>query len=738
MKGFDKELVEEANLYVQKDIRSNSRFNLALYNLVNTKHGKYKTSKIKNIGEAPHILDSPLVEISRIELEKYLKSKSFFNAKVKSDIKVKKKKAYLTFTADQGSSFRIRNYTRTINDSAIAKVYNDNFRVPFKIKPGYPYDADSVVQHREQVYLTMKRKGYFDFLRQYTRYEVDSNLQLSLADVKMTLTNPLNRKSHSVYHINNTFFTIKNTRDDAVEPRSMILDSQYHYSDFSNRFRLKALNRYLFFKKGDIYNIDNENLTYDRLYALNVFKNVKIEYVKTSDSTKLDAKIEVVPLKKMSNRVEGEYTFNSGRNGFNIGNTFTNHNLFGGAEQLEVKLKYGILYDARSSTVFDNIFNRDFQAGLNIVFPKLLVPFKTSKVELNGLPHTTVSSSLQIFDQVSAFSNRIFINSLTYDWVETKYKLHSFTPFNIEYRDGRFDPVFRDSLENKGYQLYVRTNDRRYFTLGSQYAYTYNNLRLNTKANFLYFRGAVDVSGNTLGLLGSVFNFKRDNDGFRTVFNLPYLQYTKGEVDLRWYRYLGKERQLVARINPGVIFSYGNNKALPFEKNFYAGGSGGIRAWQARTLGPGNYNREVLPDDKTRRNLRNLDQLGEIKLEGNLEYRFKILSNFFGSKLKGATFTDFGNIWRTKETEENPGGKIEFNKVFKQLAIGAGAGLRFDVEYFVFRFDAGIKVKDPQFVNDQWVIRHVFDSEFKQNYNTTHSPDQYRFIQYNFGIGMPF
>jgi hypothetical protein len=191
----------------------------------------------------------------------------------------------------------------------------------------------------------------------------------------------------------------------------------------------------------------------------------------------------------MSNRIEGEYTFNSGRNGFNIGNTYTNRNLLGGAELLEVKARYGVLFDATSDNkILDRIFSRDLQLGVNLILPKLLVPFRIPVIGKNGMPRTTISSSMQSFDQRDAFRSRVFINSITYDWVETKSKFHSFTPINIEFRKGVLDAVFKDSLLQRGFGLYVRTNDRQFFNFGSQYAFTYNANRITNYNNFFFFR----------------------------------------------------------------------------------------------------------------------------------------------------------------------------------------------------------------------------------------------------------
>ena len=748
LEGVDKIFQEQALLYVQKDIRPNSRFTLALYNAFNTRKGKYRTNRIRKIGEAPNVLDSSLVEISRVQIEKFLSSKGFFDAKVSSEIQIENKKARILFTAKSGEAFKIRNITYEIQDSMVSDLYRRNRSQFSHLKTGSRYDADSLIFEREQIFLLMKRSGYYDYLRQYVRFEVNNHIDSNRADLNMFLSNPEDKDAHEIYTIDESFITIKKSNGtiDAPAPDSAVLDSQYHVKDYSKKFNPELLPKFIYVNKGNIYNIDKEDLTYDRLYDLNVFRNIKIDYVKAADSSnRLTPRYDIVPLKKMSNRVEGEFTFNSGRNGFNIGDTYSNRNLFGGAELLEVKARYGVQFDARESgTILNKIFSQDFQLGANLIFPKLLAPFRLPQFGKNGVPHTTISSSFQLFDQRAAFSNRVFINSITYDWKETNFKFHSVTPINIEFRRGRLDPVFRDTLENRGFFLYVRTNDRELFNLGSQYAYTLNAVRLNTYSNFIYFRGNIDAAGNSIGLLNKLVNLQQDANGDRTIFGLPYQQYVKLETDVRLYRYFGGERQFVARLNPGVGVPYGNSDFLTFEKNFYAGGSSGIRAWQARTLGPGNYNRASLgfgsKADTLRRNLRNLDQLGEIKLEGNMEYRFKIADNFFSAKVKGAAFTDFGNAWKLRQTIENQGEEFQLNRFFQQLAIGTGAGLRFDLNYFVFRLDAGIKVKDPQFTgSDQWVIKQLFNKrEFKEQYAITNNPDRYRFVQYNFGIGMPF
>ncbi|PWS31435.1 translocation and assembly module lipoprotein TamL [Pedobacter paludis] len=760
--SVDKKFEEQAYNYVQKDIRPASAFsiNVPLYNLFNTKDGRYKTNNIKPFGTPPAILDSTLVEISRTQIQKFLKSKGYFQAQVTSDIKVKDKKAEVKFSAKPGPAYFVDKLSNSIANTKIKQLYESNKPGMTHLHTRMQYDEDSLSYEREQIYRVMKENGYFYFLRPYVNFDVvgaEATSKTNKIDLRLNVTDP-EKGPHRQYNIGTTYLIIAPSPDGFPDSlRNYVSRDTTHglsFTDLSKRYRRNPITRYDFLKQGDLFDIRNENLTYDRLYELNIFKNVKIDYFnRDSTSNKINPVIQLIPQKVMSNRIEGEVPFNGGTVGFNLSNTYTNNNLFRGAERFELQVKGGLQSRIGNGTSpFKDIYQRDFSISASITVPRLLIPFYNPTLGGNGMPHTTFSSSYIYALQKDVSVRRVFINSITYDWYETKSKLHSFTPLNFEYRFGNLDDgVDTTIILNNLY--YATLLARKDLTLGMKYNYTLNADKLSQLRTFVYLRAGVDIAGNLLQGISKLTGSKNDpaNNDPAKIFGLPFNQYFRPEVDLRWYKHLGGEKQFVARLNTGVAYAYGNSilTGIPFEKQFFAGGSNGLRAWQARTIGPGNYNRQVLASDAVRKAVFGLDQLGTLRIETNLEYRFTIAKKFFGATLKGATFIDAGNIWNLRKGEsitlERP--ELDELTVFKlgklaqQVAIGTGFGLRYDVQYFVFRFDIGLKLKDPQFTgSDQWVIGKYFSGarDFKNNYNATHAPDTYRFVQYNFGIGMPF
>ncbi|WP_117384130.1 translocation and assembly module lipoprotein TamL [Mucilaginibacter terrenus] len=744
LKGIDDQFKEEAFNYVDKEQQPNNWLNLQFYYTF-SKKGK------RNIGEAPAILDSNLVEFSRVQMQRFLQNKGYLQAKVADSIIIKKQKAELVFTATEGPLFHIRNYRDSIADPKVRELYRNTKGAYSHVKAGSRFDTDSLAYDRDQFFQVMKRNGYFDFYRQYINYTPDSSFRKSIVDLVMIIDNPEGKVSHPTYTINNTLITIArsngrtNGKADTIQ-----VDSQFRFVDYSGRFKPKTVTDYIFQLKGKLFDIDMQTLTTTRLSELNVFRNVPSPtYEKLPDSTnRLDTRLNIVPLKKMSDRVEAEFLFSGGRYGYNLGNTFTNRNLFRQAAALQVKLNWSVLFDSgRSAGDNQGIQNQEFKAGVSLSYPRIVSPFEFPNLAKFGVPHTTFSTNYSLFYQKGLVKRNSWINSITYDFFDTPKKQHSITPINIEFSSGSIDPVAKSELLRQNRYSYVYLIGRTTFTSGSQYTYQYNTIKLNSYENFLYFRGSLDLGGGTLNLLSKILNTPRDTLGQRTMFGYAFSQYIKTEIDLRIYKSLGGERQFVFRLNPGIGVPYGNSNQLIFEKNFYTGGANDIRAWLPRTLGPGQFNRASYgvggAADTTRTRLKYLDQFGEIKIIANAEYRYKLLDNFFGTKLKGALFMDAGNVWRLHKEEENPNGEFRFNNIFQSTAIGIGTGLRFDLSFFIFRLDAAFKFKDPQFRgSDQWVlIKHANElfkaGDFKKTYQQTNG-EGYNFMQLNFGIGLPF
>jgi hypothetical protein len=763
IKGVDKEFTEAAVNFVDKEQQPNNVINLQFYYLF-SKNGK------RDIGDPPAILDSPLVEFSRSQIERFLQTKGYLKAKVSDTIKVKNKKAELIFAAVEGPLFRIRRIQDSIADKKVEGLFLVNRRRFSHVEPGGRFDADSLAYDRDEFFQVMKRNGYFDFYRQYINFVCDTNFKSSVVDIKMIVANPEGKSAHPIYRINNTLITVA-TSDGHTDGHADTLqvDSQFRYVDYSHKFEPRTVIDYVFQRKGQLYDIDRQTLTTSRLSELNIFRNVpNPAYTKLPDSTnRLNSKIDIIPLKQMSDRVEAEFLFNSGQYGYNLGNIFTDRDVFKNAAILQIKLNWSVLFNNGSSLTNPyGIENQDLTVGANLTYPRIISPWHFPILGKYGVPHTTFSTNYQLFYELGLVQRTSFINSITYDFAETAQKTHTVTPIDLEFSRGVINPIAQKELASKDLFAYSYLIGRTIYVTASQYTYQFNANKLNTYSDFLYLRGSMDVGGNSMAILTNILKTPKDSLGSRTIFGHPFAQYAKVDADFRVYRSLGGERQFVFRLNPGIGVPYGNSHqlrfkdttyvgGLVFEKNFYAGGANDMRAWLPRTLGPGQFNRALFygpagpstaptKGDSLRTRLKYLDQFGEIRIVSNLEYRYKLVNDFFGSVLRGALFVDAGNIWRLQPQQGAPNVEFKLNNILPATAIDFGTGLRVDLAFFVFRLDVAFKLKDPQFSgSQQWVLINHFDElfykgPFKTAYQFNNSNDPYNFMQLNFGIGMPF
>jgi hypothetical protein len=298
--------------------------------------------------------------------------------------------------------------------------------------------------------------------------------------------------------------------------------------------------------------------------------------------------------------------------------------------------------------------------------------------------------------------------SFGYRWAAKEFTNHVLTPLEINSVSIFPDSAFVNRLEELNDQRLLNQYTD-HFIMSANYTYIFNNQQLNQVKNFTFFRWNIESAGNVLSAASRLTNAPKNEDGYYSVWNIPFSQYLRSDIDFRYYWALRKDYTLVYRNLVGVGVPYGNSDVLPFEKGFYAGGSNSMRGWNYRTLGPGSFV-DTLAE--------NFERMGDLTIQANLEYRFPIYKWF-----QGALFTDIGNIWLLNENESYNGGQFQLKNFISELAIDAGFGLRLDLSFFIFRIDAATPFRDPSYPLGQ---RWRFDKMQLKN------------VVWNFGIGYPF
>lgn len=755
-----KELNEKALSYLKQ--KPNRTFLLAIFNTFNTVHGKYKDSlKIRHgIGEEPVIYDTLLTSQSNTQLINFLKSKGYFDASSKFLTRIKNKRAYITYQVIPRIPYHVNTITDSISDTTLKRLFNEA-KIRSNLKVGMIYDIDLLDAEQARINELYRENGYFKFSKQYVRFIVFDTLQTKQIGLELIVDNPDSSKHHK-YYIDSVLLNVRadHTEETPIVSHDTInLKNNRFFYDPYKKFKPGIIHNTLYFNSGDIFRSSDQNISYRRFAQLGVFRQIKIDYKEYSRDSiyHLNPQIEVTQNKKLSISLSGEGSLNQDFFGLNSNLIYSDHNFFKGAELFEFKIGGVLNHNLAKQT---NIYNRtEFNTQASIQFPFLVIPFYQPEMGKQGdLPHTKILLGYSYITQPT-YNRREYLTSLSYQFQDTRAKIHTVTPIEISFLKAYLLPVIRSVFDSTGNQSRLQSFTSSIIA-GSAYNYEQNGFLLKTQQNFIYFNGHLELVGNTLSLVDRYLT-KKANQSNGQILGLPYYQFAKSELDFRWYKTVGANGILVFRLAPGLAYSYGKTDLLnsvPFDRQFFVGGPNSIRAWPARQLGPGAYLRKILIPTNSKGDtaallssqLRGLDQTGEVKLEGNVEFRFLLASDFFGRKLSAAAFADFGNIWLARFDHNRREADINSSTFLKQFALGSGAGLRYDLSFFIFRFDVGVKLYDPLFGDTNgWVIQKFGSTAFKEAYLNTYgglnshgqllsSNLAYHFLTYNFGIGFPF
>lgn len=740
--GIDPKLKDEAFTYLRqkpnKKILFVFRFYLGVYNLFDRgKQTKFKKDVKEKVGEEPVIYDSVLTEFSARQVNSFLKNKGYFNSEVKFDTLIRNKKAFVEYQVTMGNPYKLRNLQFLYPDSAIKEILEQN-KFERLIKTGDNYDADIFKQEQQRITTLLRNKGYFDFLRQFVAYEIDSNLNSYQVDIKQLVLPYPDSNGHRIYSIRNSYISVQAIDSyfkNEYKEDTTLVNNQFYYFDKEKRFNPIIFKNILFLQEGDVFNQTSSELMYSRITDLGSFRSTLIKYNKVNGpGNVLDMYIEAIPSKKLYTDLGAEFIFNTNNIGASGNLSFANKNAFGGAEKVELLLK-GAFEDQRRLNL---PIRNESAITLNITIPRLIVPSFIFTSYRYGIPKTLFTASYTVENSFD-YQRRIFNILSGYEWKETQFVTHNLYLLDVNLVQASISNNLRLLFQQAGNLVFLQSFEP-HLSFGSRYSYTYNNQSIETKKDFIYFKFILDVAGNTIYSARKITGLTSDLKN-EVALNLPYYQYIKPEIDLRLTTPFRGDRSMVYRISPGIGLAYGNSEVMPFEKQFFVGGSNSIRGWRSREIGPGGFN--ITDQDSITAgtiNLLRYNRSGEIKFETNIEYRFGIIDNIFGAKLRGATFLDAGNVWFRKRDSSNVGTEFfAFKRAISDLAVSTGAGLRFDYGFFIFRFDVGLKIRDPQFKEkNRWVIQDFGNKRFKDDFKSKNDGFRYNFLNYNLGIGFPF
>ena len=654
------------------------------------------------LGNPPVIFEYYYADRSKEDMQNDLFSKGYFDSRISTEREIKGKKIRIGYKIEAKEQYMITsvNFPELtgvpVRDSLIFMI--DSLKDESLVRVGVPYDFATLKDERDRINDVLRDKGYFNFAADYLIFKLDSSYSEKTIDVYLDLKEDIPKEALRKYYLNK----ITVYADYSLEGDSLGTDTlssgDYRFIYHDHFIKPGALSKAILLKKGELYSFDKYSSTLNKVMGLGVYKyaNISFDHGSGSVTAMLNADLFLTRSIPKSVRLEIQaITKSNDFAGPGINISYQDRNLFHGAELFHLDLNGSYETQIAGSQKGLNTWQFGVKTGLEI--PRFIVPFFDANRVLspNYTPHTTIDASYNLYNRAIYFTMNSAQLSYGYDWRETISKRHEFKIFNLNYSNlSNTSASFDDLLNNNPL---IRESFEQQFLLSLDYRYTFNDqLYMRLPVN-TFFQAEGELAGNTLNLAERLSGAKKADEKNSTLLGIPYSQFVRTTADLRFYINSKKYNALVNRFLIGLGLPYGNSNALPYRKQFYIGGPNSIRSFQFRSVGPGIYYPESVQYASF------IDQTGEIKLEGNLEYRFTIYK-----LVKGALFLDAGNIWLIKIDELKPGGRFEWKRFLDDLAMGTGFGIRFDASFFVLRFDLGVPVRKPWLPDgQQWTLRNI-------------------------------
>lgn len=670
---------------------------LFFYNLVSEpkKPKGFKYWIKHKLGEAPVLFSSVDLDYNSDVLRNYSENNGHFKTRVEAESTRHKDKATAEYIVRPGQQYKIKSVTFP-SDSTILSSSINRLKRRSLLKVGESYNLENIKLERKRIDTRLKEKGFYYFSEDDILVQVDSTVGKFEADLILKIKEETTANSKEQFRINDIFVYPNFSINDTIKGEGGKIKSYRDFTiiDKNNTFDPRVFDRALYFDKDDLYNRTNHNLSLNRLVNLGTFKFVKNEF-KVADTTGnyLNAYYYLTPLPKKSFRIEVLGKTNSANyTGTELNVNWSNRNTFKGAELLSISTFAGLEVQTAGQNNGFNVYRVGGEVSL--VWPRFIAPIKL-KSGSGFVPKTKALLGYEFQERSKLYSLNTFKGSFGYIWKENVRKEHELKITEITYASPMHVTALYDSQINDNAALGKVIEKQLIF--GPTYSYTYTNTMQKRKKNTMYFRGDMDLAGTLAGLVTGADAKVKDP---KEILGVPFSQFVKLQADFRFYHKLSQNSEIASRVVAGGAFAYGNSTTIPFIKQFFIGGTNSIRAFRARSIGPGSF----VPEKNAGGFLP--DQSGDVKLEFSTEYRAKIYS-----VVNGAVFFDAGNIWSINAKDEFGVVQKEKNfskKFYEDIAVGAGIGLRFDFSFLILRTDFAVPLRLPYGnVSERWILDKV-------------------------------
>lgn len=691
-------------------------FGLWVYNAFVNKEGKLSRWIFNKLAAKPVLISTVNPDVRVKVARNLLNEYGYFNGATAYELVPDKKdprKAKIAYQVTMNPPYTIDSvyYVRMRNrvDSLLPRMSSERL-----LRKGDNFNVVRLQAERERIADMLRDHGYYYFRPEYMVYQADTTITPGKVSLRVVPKEGMPRNALRPWKLGKVDFYLNGYRNEPPTDSIRYKDLTIHYEG-KLRVRPSVLYNRLYFRPGDRYSQTQQERSQTALARLGTFRYSEFQYVPRDTMRRqdtLDLRINTVYDLPLDGELELNVTAKS-NDQIGPGAVFsvTKRNMFGGGETFGVKLRGSYEWQTGNKLDAGGSKINSYELGLSttLTFPRLLFP-TLGKRDLNFPATTTFRLYADQMNRARFFKMLSFGGDASYEFQPSATSHHSVTPFKLAYNLLQHTTVEFDSIADNNKALMKSLQDQ--FVPSMSYTYTYDDSPITSKRHHVWLQGSITQAGLLMDAAYAIAGKAFDKEG-KKLFGNPFAQFIKGTVEARYNYQLGEKQRLVGRIMAGAIYSYGNARTAPYNEQFYVGGANSVRAFTIRSIGPGRYYQSSEENKYAY-----IDRTGDLKLEANLEYRFPIMGD-----LHGATFLDCGNIWLLREDPDRPGGRLKAGHFFKDLALGTGFGIRYDMDFLVIRFDVGIGLHLP------------YETGKSGYYNLPRFKDG---MGYHFAIGYPF